>query len=180
MLNVFWNDGSLRKTFRAATFPFPANALTESHPVKALGKITSKISGNVGNINEPSSVLSASFHINGNTNDVCLWYCYWKNISIFANYNNALKMLFRLWSIFGMQKNSCVCFFVIASQIWHFFDVFSCNSETIFIISKIHFSSLQFWSKVDLLLLVAQKSNNIQLVIRVLYKLTPLFNFMVW
>ena len=44
----------------------------------------------------------------------------------------------------GMQKNSCVCFFVIASQILHFFDVFSCNSETFFIISKMHFCSLLF------------------------------------
>ena len=31
----------------------------------ALRKITSKISGNVGNINEPCSVLNASFHLNG-------------------------------------------------------------------------------------------------------------------
>ena len=142
----------------------------------ALGKITSKISGNVGNINKSRSVLSASFHINGNTNDVCLLYCFWINISIFANYNNSI---FWFQSFFGIQKISSVCLFVIASEIWHFFDAFDCNFEIFFIVSKIHFSSLKFWYKVDLLSLVARKPNRIHLVIKTLYKLRPLFNFMV-
>ena len=186
-LNVFWNDACLRKTFRAATFAsntatFPLKYTDRISPSEgmdswnALGKIISKISGNVGNINEPRSVLSASFHVNGNTNDACFLYCFWKNISIFANYNNSI---FWFQSFFGVQKNSSVCLFVIASEIWHFFDFFGCNPEIFFIVSKIRFSSLKFWSKVDLLSLFAQKSNRIHLVIKALYKLTPLFNFMV-
>ena len=112
-------------------------------------------------INKSCSVLSTAFHINGNTNDVCLCYWYWKKTA-FANHNNSI---FRLWNIFGMQKESCASFFVIASQICHLFDVFSCNCETLFVISKIHFNSLQIWSKVDVLPIVAQKSNQIHLLI---------------
>ena len=171
------------QNFQGSHFFFPwkcTDQVTSSECMyswNALGKITSKISGNVGNINELCFVLNDSFHLNGKTNDVGLWYCYWNNISIFANCNNSI---FGLWNIFGMHKNLCVCFFVIACQMWHFFDVFSCNSETHLMIRKINFSSLQFWSKVDLLPLVAQKWNKIHLVIKDLYKLTPLLNFMVW
>ena len=142
----------------------------------ALGKNTSKISENIVNINKLRSVLSTPFHIDGNTNGVCLCYCCWKNISVFANHTNSI---FRLWSILGVQNDSCVSFFVIASKICQLFNVSMRNSETFFILSKTHFSSIKFWSRVDVLSLVAQKLNQSHLVIRVLYKLMPLFHYMV-
>ena len=74
----FLKQWMFTQNFQGSHFSFPCkctNRVTPSEGMyswKALEKITSKISEDVGNNNEPCSVLSASFHINGNINDVCL------------------------------------------------------------------------------------------------------------
>ena len=69
----FLKVGSLRKSLSAATFPFPAKALTESQPVNACipgvfwERSLPKLVKIVAHINERCSALSNPFHMNGNT-----------------------------------------------------------------------------------------------------------------